>query len=489
MFTNKLIDRYSKLPKQAKASFWFLICMILQKGINILTTPIFTRLLNPELYGEYSSFTSWESILAVFVTLKLTSGVYTQGLVKFHEKKAEFSVAMQGLSTFIIFCFSIVYALFYQFFNNIFGLNTYQMISLFVILWTGEIFSFWLCEKRVEYEYKFLVIISIIVSVAKPLAGIFAILAFDEKVTARIISMAVINLIFYTPFLIVKFREKKPFISRKIWKYALVFNLPLIPHYLSQTVLSKADVIMIRDMIGVDKAGIYNLAYQLAMILLIINSAMMQTMTPWIYGKIRDKQIGDIKGVAYLSLVAIAILNLLLIVFAPEVIMVFAPPEFYEAIWIIPPIAMSGVFIFSYDLFSSYQFYFEKTFFVMIASIAGAAINIALNYIFIPIYGYMVAGYTTLVCYIFYAFGHYVFMNKICREKFPDTKPYDIKILLIIYITFMLISFAIMFTYSNIVLRIFATLLLVCIPLIFRRKIMYHLKNAISFDNGKMKIK
>ena len=68
-----------------KASFWFLVCAFLQKGISFITTPLFTRLLLTEEYGKFSVFMSWISIATVFVSLNLFASVYTQGLVKFKD--------------------------------------------------------------------------------------------------------------------------------------------------------------------------------------------------------------------------------------------------------------------------------------------------------------------------------------------------------------------------------------------------------------------
>ena len=63
---------------------------------------------------------------------------------------------------------------------------------------------------------------------------------------------------------------------------------------------------------------------------------------------------------AYFTMIIIAIVNLLLICFAPEIISLFAPPPYYEAIWIVPPVAMSVFFMFCYDLFAKFAFYYEK---------------------------------------------------------------------------------------------------------------------------------
>ena len=63
------LEKYHSFPVQVRASFWFLICSFLQRGISTLTTPIFTRLLSTAEYGQFNVFNSWLSILCVFITL------------------------------------------------------------------------------------------------------------------------------------------------------------------------------------------------------------------------------------------------------------------------------------------------------------------------------------------------------------------------------------------------------------------------------------
>ena len=86
----KYVNKYRAMPVQAKASFWFLICAFLQRGISAITTPIFTRLMTTFEYGQYSVFTSWMSIAACFITLNIYGGVYVQGLVKFENQREQF---------------------------------------------------------------------------------------------------------------------------------------------------------------------------------------------------------------------------------------------------------------------------------------------------------------------------------------------------------------------------------------------------------------
>ena len=114
---------------------------------------------------------------------------------------------------------------------------------------------------------------------------------------------------------------------------------------------------------------------------------------------------------------------------------------------------MSVYFIFMYDLIAKFAFYFEKTKFVMVASVVCAAANIGLNAIFIPIFGFIAAAYTTLACYILYDICHYVFMRIIARKYMEGNMVYNPLILLGISVVFVALGFGIMAFYNLHVIR------------------------------------
>ena len=448
-----LIEKYKNLPIQAKASIWFLVCSFFQKSVSMLTTPIFTRLLTTSEYGQYSVFNSWLGVATIIVSMNLAAGVFTQGLVKFEKERDIFASSMQGLTLVLVFAWTIIYLMTYTFWNQLLGLTTVQMLAMLLMIWTSSAFSFWANYQRVDYKYKTLVVVTIIVSLAKPIIGIIFVLKSTDKVTARILGLALVEIIFYSYFAFIQLHKGKVFISKKYWKYSLFYSLPLIPHYLSQIVLESADRIMISDMCDSSKAGIYSLAYALASIMILFNYALTQTTSPWIYKKIKERKINEIAPIAYMSLIIIAVANLLLILFAPEAVAIFAPKSYYDAIWVIPPIAMSVYFMYAYDLFAKFAFYYEKTTLIMFASITGALVNILLNSIFINIFGYIAAGYTTMICYIFYGLIHYLLMRWVCIHYCDGEKPYKFKNIVAITIPFIILGLLFLFTYNYPVIR------------------------------------
>jgi len=481
---NNLLEKYKSFPVQVKASFWFLICAFLQKGISILTTPIFSRLLTTIEYGQYNVFNSWLGIATVFISLNLSWGVYTQGLVKYEEEKNVYTSSLEGLSTTLVFIWTLIYLISRNFWNNLLSLTTVQMLAMLIMIWTTAVINFWASEQRVVYKYKALVIITLAVTIVKPALGIFFVLHAEDKVTARILGIVLVEIIGYAGLYFAQMHRGKQFFNAKFWKYAIIYNLPLVPHYLAQTVLNSADRIMISNMIGDSEAGIYSLAYSLAGVMALFNSALMQTLNPWIYQKIKAKRIKDIELIAYISLILIAAVNLLLILLAPEAVSVFAPKAYHDAIWVIPPVAISVYFTYSYDLFAKFAFYYEKTNLIMMASMLGAVLNVILNLIFINLFGYKAAGYTTLACYMIYSIGHYIFMNKVCDVYCDGVRPYSTIKILTITFAFMTAGFILLFTYNYTLIRYGIIVATMVVSIIKRKKIMEVGKELISLKKG-----
>ena len=475
------LNKYKALPVQVRASFWFLICAFLQKSVSALTTPIFTRMLSTAEYGIYNVFTSWETILNCLITLNLCGGMYAQNIVKLEgEERKAFSSSMQGLNLLLVGVWAIVYSILHIKVNSLLSLSTIQIFCMLTMMWANSVFSFWAVEQRVDLNYRKLVCVTLSLSILSPIASIGLITRMQDKVTARIIGSTIIYAIIGVILFVVQVHQGKVFFSKKNTAYALRFCIPLIPHYLSQMLLNSSDRIMIQKMIGDSEAGIYSLAHSVSFIMTLFNTALLQTIEPWIFKKIKEHNISVIKEVAYPSFVFIAFANVILITFAPEVISFFSPSAYHEAIYVVPPIAMSVFFMFMYSFFALFEFYFEKPHYITIATLCGATTNIILNYIFIKLYGYYAAGYTTLVCFAIYAMMHYLFMKRIANLYLSGEKIYNGLFIIKISVVFLIVSFAVMKSYSNTSIRYMMILLIIVAIFLFRKKAYYKINRLLK---------
>ena len=481
----KLFDKYNALSVQMKATIWFFVCAVLQRGISVVTTPILTRLFTTTEYGRFDVFNSWLSIISIIVTLQLSAGVYTMGIVKFRTEEKIFTSSMQGLNLMLCLGWTVVYLVFHDFWDTILMTSTVQMLAMLLMIWSTAAFHFWMTTQRNRYRYRLLVVVTLLVSLAKPVMEILFILNARDKVTACILGLATAEVLGYLWFFFIQMHHGKCFYSAKYWKYAVLFNLPLIPHYLSSSILAGSDRIMIQRICGTAEAGIYGLAYSASQIMMLVNDSLNKTMSPWLYQKIRDKEYSAMSGVVYSSLFIIAGANLLLIAAAPELVAFFAPKPYYDAIYVIPPVAMGVYMQYLYLCFAPFEFYFEKRIWTTIGTMVSAAVNLVLNYFFIQKFGYYAAGYTTLACYMINAGMHYYFMRKICRQYLDDVKPFDLKKLMLITGIFLAVGFMYIPMYSNRIVRYGFTVLLVLIIQWRKDRIIPAMKKMLGKESGR----
>lgn len=467
----KLKKYYCNLHEPVKASLWFLICGFLQKGISMLTTPIFTRIMTDAEYGRFSVYNSWLSILQIVVSLNLAAGVYTRGLVKNEEDQDRFSSSMLGLSTTCILIWSVVYFLFRNTINQWLELNTVLMVAMLLEIWSHAAYQFWSNRERVNYKYKKLVVLTLIYVILRPLLGVLCVLQVDtqHQVEARVLTTVLVNLILFTVLYIAISKKGKQFYNKEYWLYALKFNIPLLPHYLSQMVLNQSDRLMINSICGPTETAYYSVAYTLAMVLLILNNSVSGTMNPWIYKAIKNNETHKIGKVSYGVLGLIALLNMIVVLMAPELLGILAPDSYMAAVWVVPPVTVSVYFTFLYNLFATFEYYYEKTYYVTIATVAGAVLNIVLNAVFIPKFGFVAAGYTTLVCYILYAMAHYFFMKKVTKEQMNGAVIYDARIIIGIGAALVMGAAVIMLFYTKPLIR-YGLLAAVLIGMVLKRK-------------------
>lgn len=469
-----IIKVYQELKAPAKASLWFLVCGFLQKGVSLLTTPLFTRIMTTHEYGRFNVYNSWFGIVQIIVSLNLAAGVYTRGLVKNEVDQDRFSSSMLGLSTTCILAWTLVYAVFHELVNSWFDLSTILMASMLIEIWATAAYQFWSNRERVNYRYKKLVALTLTYTILRPLIALVSVLNVAEnmQVEGRVISTTIVNVLLFTGLYITMTRKGKHFYDKKYWIYALKFNIPLVPHYLSQIVLSQADRLMINNICGSAEVAFYSVAYTLSMVLQILNSSISGTMNPWIYKSLEHSQSERIGKPTYYILLLIAACNLMVIAIGPEILAILAPNSYQSAVWVVPPVTASVYFMFLYNLFATFEYFYEKTNYVMFASIAGAIANIVLNALFIPKFGFVAAGYTTLLCYMLYAFAHYCFMQKVVKKNLGNVRIYNPKLIVSIGVILILSSMLLMSLYEYPVWRYSLLFIGVAIMLTKRKMIM-----------------
>lgn len=475
----KYLRKYQSLSQGVKAGLWFTICNLLQRGISFITMPIFTRIMTQTNYGLFSTYASWYSFLLIFTSLNLSSYVFNKGMVRYEDDRDGLQASLQGLgfiTTIIIF---IIYWIFKDHINNYTGLDTPIMLCMFVHMFFEPPILLWTARQRFEYRYIAVIIVTLLITIFTPITGVIAIWIGEKQLLDRVIADAVVPFAFGLVIATLTVVKSQTLFSRKYWKYALSFNLPLIPHFLSTTLLNQADRVMITSIAGAEYTALYSVAYALGMVTTLFSTAIQQSLLPWLYSKLKNRDYCRIKDVTNITVAVVFIVCILLILIAPEIMLILAPSSYADAVWVIPPVCASVFFIYIYNLFANIEYYFEETKYVAIASVLAALANCGLNYIFINWYGYIAAGYTTLFCYAVLSYMHYIFMKKACRKHQFDETIFDFKFLLFLIILFLLIVTLIVAFYETTLIR-YLIFLIVSIIVLVNQKILRQILNQVK---------
>ena len=446
----KLIEKYRAVPLPVKATVWFAVCNAIQSGCKFLAMPFLVRVLTTEEYGTYSVFLSWTQLLTVFATLYLHAGVFNNALFKYPDRRDQSTSVIQSLAMVLAAVTFAIYLMFTPFWDRLFDMDRRITLMIFIQLFFTESFLLWSARQRFEYKYVRLLGYTALLSVLYALLPVAVALACQpgKRLMAVICSGVIIQSGFGLGFMVYNYVKGRCFFDGRLWNFSLRFNLPLIPHYLSGIILGQADRVMIRRYIGASEAGIYSFVYNISLAINIMTTAINNAIIPYTYKKLRDREQRDLKTAINSLLLLVGGMVLALSIAAPELIRIVATDAYYEAIGLVPVIALSSYFTFVYSLFGNVEFYFEANKFITFASTIGAALNIVLNYLLLPVFGYYAAAYTTLACYIMFALAHYIFMRLVCRKRMHGERVYDGRTILLLSIFFVAAAFGVIPLYG-----------------------------------------
>ncbi len=400
--------------KVIKAGAGYVIGNYLLKGITFLSAPIFARLLSTAEFGDFNTYIAFESIIYILVGFALHSSI-NNAKYKYEQKFNEYvsSIIVLVIMSSIVW---LVFAnVFYDFYQSRFGFSRLVANILIVHCLSSSLWQIYNSYLSVNYSYKSFLKVSSFNAILNMGLSIVLILTLFEKqrslgrIIGTVIPMVLVGIYIICFF----FRKSKPKFAKEYWKFGLGYSLPIVPHGISQVILSAFDRIMIKDMIGSAEAGIYSFAYTIYSLFKVVATSLENVWKPWIYEKMEAKDYASVRKQGTNYAFGMAVLTALVLMVSPELIKIFGDREYWDSVDCVVPVIVGGFFVFLYTLPSAIEYFYGKTKFIAIGTMLAAALNIVLNYIFIPRYGYVAAAYTTLVTYILYFFLHYCLAKKI----------------------------------------------------------------------------
>lgn len=444
----------------AKIGIIYTLSNFIIKGMAFLTTPIFTRLMSQNEYGEFSSIASWANIISIIVTLSLHSSI-SRAKYDYDQYINEYMSSITILGSLVTIIFWIIIELNLNVFVTGFGMKPLYIRSIMLYSLFSPAIQTLSAKYRMYNEYKKVVFLTWITLLSSTIASLAFTYFMEDKLQGRVIGtyviITIINVIFWVDIII----HGKKF-SLRMCHYACTMSLPLLIHELSGVLLNSSDRIIIKQICGAKDVALYSIAYTIAMIITVLLSSLNQAWVPWFFDRLDQRNLSEIRDVAnkYTMLFTLGCICLMLI--GPELILVFGGRNYIKAVYVIPPVCLAVEIQFVYTLYVNIEFFLKKTMYISVATSLATVINIVLNYLLIPYGGYIVAAYTTVVGYL----AALIFHSNVCH-KTEYKHLFDEKCFLKYLFICVISMLGILYLYHHNILRYATIIILVVIILSF----------------------
>ncbi len=399
------IHKGSWMKSVIKNGKWYLMGSIATKAMLFFLLPVYTRYLTPDEYGIFNTLNVLAQILPIFISFALDAafGRFFHDYKKDPEKlKTLFStvywfVASYGTLMLVLVIFSSQWWLMRA---AEVPMYPYAFLTFLPPLFM-QLGGFGLVFLKQSLKSKMTSIVEALGAMTNILVTLPLLVYWDLGVIARLLGnvgasgfIFIVMTFYFVRQKILVFRFDKTML-----RILLVFSIPLIPSLASKWINMLSDRLILYQYIDMEAVGLYSLAANIAILLLVLQDSMSQIIQPVsISGLVNDKERTKAKmaDFALMMWIIMTMANLGAFLFSKDVITIFAEKSYENSYIFIPILGFTYVLGSQYRFFSYILQFHKETGIISRATISSAVANVVLNIIFIPIYGAIAAPFATV---------------------------------------------------------------------------------------------
>lgn len=466
----------NKLKKLAGQTAIYGLTSIISRLLNWLLVPLYTRVFSPEQYGIITEMYSYVAFLVVLLTYGMETAFFRYATIKDNSIKQVYSTIIYALvATSALFITSS-----FVFSQPIADWLKYPNDSIFVIWFAfivglDAISSIPLAKLRLEnHAIKFALInfTSILVNIGLNLFFLYYCLRhfraghtnwlietfYNPEIGVGYVFIAnlIASCVKFLLLLPITLQAKQTF-DKELLKKMLMYAFPLLVYGLAGIVNETIDRIMLKrilfDQIGekatMTQIGIYGACYKISIIITLFIQAFRYAAEPFFFAQEKETNAKETYSKIMTYFVIVCATIFLTVMLFLDVFKYFVPNEAYWiGLKVIPILLLANISLGIYYNQSIWYKLSGKTSFGAYIGIFGAIITIALNYSWIPTYGYMGSAWATLICY-----ASMMGVSYLLGQRYYPIKYDLIKILLYLLSAILLYYFFDLLQISNLVME------------------------------------
>jgi Membrane protein involved in the export of O-antigen and teichoic acid len=368
-----------------KHSSVYLLSNVLNAVVPFFLIPVLTRYLSPDEYGQVAMF---QTLIAGLTALTGLNAVGAANRYYYDSPEAADLADYNGsclqvllVSTLLLLLGSLVLSEQLGVWLNI----PAPWILLAVVLSAGNfIIQLRLGQWQIRSQAGRFGLFQVSQSGLVFALSLLLVVGVKLGAEGRIAAMMIATVLYVLLSLLSLARER--LFRLAIWRLDLLkdvlkFGVPLVPHVLGIFFLSSIDRFLINDRLGIGEAGIYMLAVQLSLGMVIVFDAINKALVPWLFKALAENQSAQLRRLVrftYLYFIVVALLGILAFWVGPFVVKLVAGPEYWRAGSVIGWLCLGQVFVGMYLMVTNYVFYAKKTGSLSAVTITCGIFNIVL---------------------------------------------------------------------------------------------------------------
>jgi len=367
----------------------------ISKGSILLFFPFLTTLLSLEDFGKWSLTIIVANLLVPIMSLNGSASILREG-------SANQNISLIILRYFI-FVTLIIGAISIIFITTV-QLETWIQYSVLIALGEAIILIYLTYVRTQEQAWKYFII-----NLIKTFVLFLLIIYANHN------KFGLNEILYYHSFIVGLFAcfiiftaLLKHYVEHSIsFMPILLFSIMLIPHGISQWIISSSDRIILENMLGSTSVGVYSLAYNIALVLMLVNSGIALSLPTYMIKNFKKWKSEDYdnKFMKYYTIMSIVIFLFLLIAYRLDMLY-FRILGYYE-VEMIPLIIIIYISIYVlglYYFYANYLFYHKRAAIISMITFYAAFLNIILTILLTFLFGIIGTALSTLIAYIFYLY-------------------------------------------------------------------------------------
>ena len=479
------------IKKLAEQTAIYGLSSVVGRLLNYLLVPLYTRYFSPEAYGVVTELYAYVAFLVVVLTYGIETAFFRYSQ-KTSNKRIVYSTALisllftSSLFIFITFSFSQPIADWLQYPNN---QDYIQYFAIIIGLDAISAISFAkLREKNNAIRFALIRLLNIFINISLNLFFIvYCPYAIDNGLsTSEFLKsiysenygvgyIVVANLIasIITFLMLLPEMIKSIWIfDKQLWKQMMIYALPLLIAGLAGMTNETIDRILLKHLLPPDlnvseQIGLYGAFYKLSILIVLFIQTYRFAAEPFFFAQEKEKNSKKVYAEVMKYFIIITSFIFLVVTMLYEIIINFLGPKFHDERGFITVSILLAANLFLgifYNLSIWYKLS-EKTKYGAYLSIFGAIITISLNFLFIPVLGFLGSAWATLICYFSMTIVSYFLGRKYYKIPYPIKR-----IFLYLGIVFVLFFISVLFSVGIIIKSIFIFLFILITFLIEKPK-------------------